>query len=97
MKECFGEVNNGIVLRNASGETAHQLWLQIPEHHNAVTLDQFIVMPNHIHRIIELKGDRYQGQFENHVRHFPEKGVIGNDRQVIQICGDKLVPHECLP
>ena len=34
------------------------MWLQIPEHHNAVTLDQFIVMPNHIHRIIELKGDR---------------------------------------
>ena len=40
MKECFGEVNNGIVLRNAAGETAHQLWLQILEHHNSAIINQ---------------------------------------------------------
>lgn len=39
---------------NDSGEIANCCWLQIPEHFPDVFLHEHIVMPNHIHGIIEL-------------------------------------------
>ncbi|MFA5701239.1 MAG: transposase [Desulfuromonas sp.] len=37
---------------NDAGRMVHQCWDDIPYHFPYVTLDQFIVMPNHIHGII---------------------------------------------
>lgn len=34
------------------GKKANQFWLEIPDHFSFVFLDQFVVMPNHIHGII---------------------------------------------
>ena len=38
--------------RTPMGEVAHQNWLKIPDHFNFIELDEFIVMPNHIHGIL---------------------------------------------
>ncbi len=40
------------MLLNDAGKFANKCWLEIPEHFPHVTLDEFIVMPNHIHGII---------------------------------------------
>jgi len=37
---------------SAIGEIAQQCWDQIPEHFPFVILDEFVIMPNHIHGII---------------------------------------------
>ena len=34
------------------GGMAHRYWLEIPQHFSFVTLDEFVVMPNHVHGII---------------------------------------------
>jgi len=34
------------------GKTAQEYWLQIPKHFNHVELDEYVIMPNHIHGII---------------------------------------------
>jgi len=34
------------------GEIAHKFWQEIPDHFDDVTLDEFVVMPNHIHGIL---------------------------------------------
>lgn len=39
---------------NQIGEIAAACWLQIPEHFTNVTLHEFIIMPNHVHGIIEI-------------------------------------------
>jgi REP element-mobilizing transposase RayT len=39
---------------NEFGEIARCYWLQIPEHYSSVYLDEFIIMPDHIHAIIFL-------------------------------------------
>jgi REP element-mobilizing transposase RayT len=39
---------------NKIGTTANQHWKTIPHHHNNVQLDEFIIMPNHIHGILIL-------------------------------------------
>lgn len=48
----LGEIAaNKVVLTNI-GEIAKTCWLQIPEHFPYVRLDEFVIMPNHIHGII---------------------------------------------
>jgi REP element-mobilizing transposase RayT len=40
------------MILNDAGKIANKCWLGIPEHFPHVTLDEFIIMPNHIHGII---------------------------------------------
>jgi len=40
---------------NEQGSTVEKVWKEIPEHFTNVTLDEFIVMPNHIHGILVLE------------------------------------------
>jgi len=48
----FGEIRDGEVYRSPLGEIARDYWLKIPDHFPNVALDEFIVMPNHLHGII---------------------------------------------
>ena len=54
-REClFGKINNGKMKLNKYGKITQQCWLDIPNHFPHAKLDEFIVMPNHIHGIIIL-------------------------------------------
>ena len=48
----FGDVINGEMQLNDIGNVALQCWKDIPKHFPNVVLDEFIVMPNHIHGIV---------------------------------------------
>ena len=50
----FGTWTKGIVYLNEGGEAVLNCWNQIPEHYSHVQLHQFIIMPNHVHGIIEI-------------------------------------------
>jgi REP element-mobilizing transposase RayT len=52
----FGKVINGKMELNEAGKIAVSCWLDIPVHFPNVTLHEYVVMPNHIHGIIELSG-----------------------------------------
>ena len=39
------------------GEVAHRVWQEIPDHFTPVTVDAFVVMPNHVHGIVFLVDD----------------------------------------
>jgi putative transposase len=54
-KHFFGEVRDDIVLLSKIGVVADRHWKEIPSHYSAVSLDAFVVMPNHIHGIIILE------------------------------------------
>ena len=49
-RQCFF-ANNEIKLSNI-GRIAHQYWAEIPQHFSNVSLDEFVVMPNHVHGVI---------------------------------------------
>jgi REP element-mobilizing transposase RayT len=56
-REClFGEIVDGEVRLNAIGEIVREQWHAIPDRFSAVELDQFVVMPNHIHGIFVIVG-----------------------------------------
>jgi putative transposase len=48
----FGEVAKGDMRLSIVGEIAARFWTEIPSHHTQVELDEFVVMPNHVHGII---------------------------------------------
>lgn len=50
----FGEIRNGIMGLSAIGNTAAIYLQKIPEIRTNVLLDEFTVMPDHIHCILEL-------------------------------------------
>lgn len=52
----FGRAVQGATELNALGRIAHEEWLRIPQRHVHVRLHAFVVMPDHIHGIIELIG-----------------------------------------
>ena len=56
-KHYFGHIARGDMYLLPIGEIAAQYWHGIPEHHTGIELDEFVVMPNHIHGIIVIRGN----------------------------------------
>ncbi len=54
-KAClFGEVNNAAMILSPIGKIVQDYWLEIPQHFENVELGAFIVMPNHLHGILNI-------------------------------------------
>jgi putative transposase len=52
-REClFGEVANGEMQVNQYGKIVQRAWMDLPFHYPQVSLDTFVVMPNHVHGIV---------------------------------------------
>ncbi len=50
----FGSLIDNKMILSAIGDMASRFWKEIPEHFNHARLDEFVIMPNHIHGIIIL-------------------------------------------
>lgn len=57
---CLGTIQRGEFLPSALGKLAKQKWLSIPFHHVGVELDEFVIMPNHVHGILLLPHKEWQ-------------------------------------
>jgi putative transposase len=54
-REClFGEIANGEMDLTDAGMMIEITWLEIPQKYPGVILDEFVIMPNHVHGIIGL-------------------------------------------
>ena len=53
-QEIFGVAGRDKMEINPYGKIVKDVWLEISKHFENVELDEFIVMPNHIHGIIEI-------------------------------------------
>ncbi|MBT3839680.1 MAG: hypothetical protein HOM78_11075 [Candidatus Marinimicrobia bacterium] len=51
----FGDIRNDKMQLVEIGKIVQEIWCKIPSHFENVELDEFIIMPNHIHGIIEIK------------------------------------------
>lgn len=58
----FGEVLDGEVHLSQMGEIARKEWERLPNRFDHLQLDEFIVMPNHVHGIIFIKDDAVGAQ-----------------------------------
>jgi len=81
----FGEIINGEMVLNDAGKIANQCWLEIPNHFPDAKLLEHIIMPNHIHGIIEL-AEAEKKSPDNTTNTIPENN---NDN-----IGAKNISHE---
>lgn len=52
-KRCvFGKIVNDVMHLNDYGRIVEQCWHVLPQHFEHVVLDEFVVMPNHVHGIL---------------------------------------------
>jgi REP element-mobilizing transposase RayT len=51
----FGRIRGIEMKVSEIGKAAIQEWRQIPSHHRNVQLDEFIVMPNHVHGVVTIR------------------------------------------
>jgi len=56
-ERLFGEIVDGIMHLSAMGQIADEHWRAIPEHFPQVDLGAHVIMPNHGHGIIVIRGD----------------------------------------
>jgi len=56
-RRCYlGDAKAGFIELSPIGEIAKQFWSEIPIHFDNVTLDYFVVMPNHVHGVLLTSG-----------------------------------------
>ncbi|MBI3135002.1 MAG: transposase [Bacteroidetes bacterium] len=53
----LGEISDGKMNLSELGKMVHERWFQIQEYYPNVRLLEFVILPDHIHGIIEIKGD----------------------------------------
>lgn len=58
---CLGRMENGRIRLSPVGEITDKYWQEIPHHFNHVELDEYVVMPNHIHGILILNNHNMVG------------------------------------
>ena len=54
-REClFGEIQNAMMFLSDIGMKVNECWLDIPNHFPQIVLHEYVIMPNHLHGIIEI-------------------------------------------
>ncbi|MFQ5686668.1 MAG: transposase, partial [Candidatus Scalindua sp.] len=77
----FGHITEERMILNNAGRFANKCWLETPEHFPHVALDEFIVMPNHIHGIIIINDmNVYNVWQRNYYEH-----IIRNEKELNKI------------
>ncbi len=60
-KEWLGKVDKGEIILSSYGAIAAIYWKEIPKHYSNVILDEWVIMPNHIHGIIVISSSAFVG------------------------------------
>jgi len=89
-REClFGDVRDGEMVMNDAGECIRKCWLGFPNRFPILSIDEFVVMPNHMHGVIMINGmdksknkGKYNEKGEHKVRPYGTK----NDANCIEPC-----------
>lgn len=64
-EEWFGKIEGGEIILSSFGCLAEKCCIEIPVHFKHVKLDEFIVMPNHVHGILNIVGNAYMRSLPN--------------------------------
>src|ERR1700730_2780821 len=69
----FGEIVNGEMCLNDIGQLTQSIWNNLPGRFPQVELDEFIIMPNHLHGIIIRGGTYSDAQKAAYASKVPER------------------------
>ena len=77
-KNILGKIVNGEMKLNKIGRMINQCWQKLPEKFTNVSLDEYIIMPNHLHGIVVInKNGRTHGSAPTFPIHIFYPAVAG--------------------
>lgn len=78
-KAClFGNISNDEIVLTDVGKMAKHCWLSIPQHFSNAVLHEFVIMPNHIHGIIEIVEANKHSPNDVYVNNYSPDNVGAN-------------------
>ena len=91
-REClFGEIIDGEMKLIEFGKIVLECWQAIPKHFSRIELDEFIVMPNHIHGILVMKDYRNNAIDDGRGLAMPTPTRVNLVIQLLVLCQQLLV------
>jgi len=84
-ERLFGDIIEHKLILNEYGKCVEQCWREIPIHFPNVSIDEFIVMPNHVHGIIKI--DHYPAAGVNNDSPLRRRGDNYSSQQIKKPCG----------
>ncbi len=72
---------NGVIELSETGKIVHKFWFEIPKHFENIQLNEFVVMPNHIHGIIIILYDFCRGEVSSPI--FKADEIKRNDGEIL--------------
>jgi uncharacterized membrane protein len=74
-KKCFfGHISNNETALSDAGKMMKLYWIKFTAKFENVVLDEFVIMPNHVHGIIQIVGAAFMTP--NNVLQFETQGAI---------------------
>jgi putative transposase len=55
-ERILGDIKDGVMIMNENGRAVESTWNDLPHHNRRMQIDEFVIMPNHIHGIIRING-----------------------------------------
>ncbi|MEK7431765.1 MAG: transposase [Cyanobacteriota bacterium] len=80
-QDFFGKIINGEMNLSEIGQIAYDNWKNISEHFKNVEIDEFVIMPNHLHGIIVINSDNAGTFHETSLQH--ETPLQNNENNII--------------
>jgi putative transposase len=86
----FGRVLNSKVNLSPLGDKAHKFWQETPQHFSHACLDEFVIMPNHIHGIVIIEeNDSVANDTTVEMQH-----AVSLRYRVDQVSDPDIKPHQ---
>ena len=82
----LGNVVDGEMVLNEYGQIVQMVWNELPQHYNNIKLNEFVIMPNHIHGIIVITDD----DNDNTATIVRADNVRANDVRANDVCADTV-------
>ena len=76
----FGEIFNGKMILNDAGEMINRIWSEIPEFYLGININEYVIMPDHLHGIINIQNPIGSTHVNNPVGTDPR--VCPNDKTI---------------
>ena len=73
----FGDITDGVMRCSTVGEVVESAWQDLPHHTPGLSLDAWIVMPNHLHDIVVLPGEPLSESLVKWLPRGPKPGSLG--------------------
>jgi len=74
-RTVFGIVSGDSVILSSMGKKVEEFWLSIPDHFLNVSLDEYVIMPNHIHGIVLIRNEPSNDHQEKAFQKIPTGSI----------------------